>query len=76
MRFRNREEAACLLAERLAPTLGQHPLVLAVPSRRRQWRGSLPRLSTATLTLSLSASCAPRASPVSPSVPSTNRGRS
>lgn len=36
MRFRTREEAARLLAERLAPYRGQHPLVLGVP------RGAVP----------------------------------
>ena len=36
MRFRNREEAAGLLAERLAGYAGQHPLVLGVP------RGAVP----------------------------------
>jgi putative phosphoribosyl transferase len=36
MRFRNREDAAMLLAARLAAYRGQHPLVLAVP------RGAVP----------------------------------
>ena len=36
MRFRNREEAAVLLADRLAPYRGQHSLVLGVP------RGAVP----------------------------------
>ena len=36
MRFRSREEAARLLAERLAPHRGQHPLVLGIP------RGAVP----------------------------------
>ena len=36
MRFRNREEAAKLLADRLAVYRGQHPLVLGVP------RGAVP----------------------------------
>jgi len=36
MRFADREEAAALLAERLAAYRGQHPLVLGVP------RGAVP----------------------------------
>ncbi len=36
MPFRNREDAATQLAERLAPYKGQHPLVLAIP------RGAVP----------------------------------
>ena len=36
MRFKNREEAATLLADRLAGYRGQHPLVLGVP------RGAVP----------------------------------
>lgn len=36
MRFRNREEAAALLADQLAPYRGQQPLVLGVP------RGAVP----------------------------------
>jgi predicted phosphoribosyltransferase len=36
MRFKNREEAAVLLADRLAPFRGQHPLILGVP------RGAVP----------------------------------
>jgi predicted phosphoribosyltransferase len=36
VRFRNREEAASLLAERLRPYGGQHPLVLGIP------RGGMP----------------------------------
>ncbi len=36
MPFRNREDAATQLAERLAPFKGQHPLVLAIP------RGAVP----------------------------------
>lgn len=36
MQFKNREEAACLLAERLAGYRGQRPLVLGVP------RGAVP----------------------------------
>jgi predicted phosphoribosyltransferase len=36
MRFKSREEAACLLADRLAGYRGKHPLVLGVP------RGAVP----------------------------------
>jgi putative phosphoribosyl transferase len=39
MRFRNREEAASQLADRLAAYRGQHPLVLGVP------RGAVPMAS-------------------------------
>jgi predicted phosphoribosyltransferase len=39
MRFRNREEAASLLAERLGRFRGQHPLVLGIP------RGGMPMAS-------------------------------
>jgi putative phosphoribosyl transferase len=39
MRFKSREEAATLLADRLAAYRGQHPLVLGVP------RGAVPMAS-------------------------------
>lgn len=40
MRFKNRDEAARLLAERLAPYRSQHPVVLGVP------RGAVPMART------------------------------
>ena len=73
MRFRNREHAARLLAERLGAYKGQNPLVLGVPRGAVPMAKSLPRRLVEKWTWCWCGNCGRHSSPNLPSAQSMNR---